>query len=128
LELAGHRPPRSAQGIALGRFLRSGEPIPDRVVFSDVSGDVSAYRGDLFFRRSQRISPGTRRPPQMVGGYRWDTSGTLSRTPDALPLAKEIQTYLRSEVPSFEIEPVDREDERRLRALGYVEPEESDAQ
>ena len=128
LELAGHRPPRSAKGIALGPFLRSGEPIPDRVVFCDVSGDVSAYRADLFFRQSRRVSPGTRRPPQLVGGYRWDTNGTLSRTPDALPLAKEIQTYLRREVPVFEIEPVGREDVRRLRALGYVEPEVPDAQ
>ncbi len=128
LELAGHRLPRSAKGIALGPFLRSGEPIPDRVVFSDVSGDVSAYRADLFFRRSKRLSPASRRRPELVGGYRWNTDGTLSRTRDALPLSKEIRAYRRSEVPIFEIESVDPEDAKRLRALGYVEPEAPDAQ
>jgi len=126
LELAGHRPPRFAQGIALGPFLRSGEPLPDRVVFSDVPDDVSAYRGDLFYRLSRRISPASRRPSRRVGGYRWDGSGALSRTRDALPLLKEIRSYLRGEVPIAEIEPVDREDESRLRALGYLEPEAPD--
>jgi len=67
LELAGHRVPGSARGIALGPFLRSGEPLPDRVVFCDVPGDVSAYRGDLFFRRSKRVLPASRRPRISLG-------------------------------------------------------------
>jgi arylsulfatase A-like enzyme len=127
LELAGHRVPRSAQGIALGPFLRDGEPLPDRVVSCDVPDDVSAYRGDLLFRRSRRILPASRRPPLQVGGYRWDTEGTLSRTRDALPLREEIRSYLRSEVPTVEIETADREEESHLRALGYLEPEASEA-
>jgi hypothetical protein len=107
--------------------LRDGEPLPDRVVSCDVPDDVSAYRGDLLFRRSRRILPASRRPPLQVGGYRWDTEGTLSRTRDALPLREEIRSYLRSEVPTVEIETADREEESHLRALGYLEPEASEA-
>ena len=116
LELAGHRVPRSVQGIALGPFLRSGEPLPDRVIFCDVPGEVSAYRADMLLRFSRRLSRGT-----SITGHRWDSSGILSQTRDALPLLREIRDYQRRAVPMVEIDPADREDERHLRALGYVE-------
>jgi len=116
LELAGHRIPGSAKGIALGPFLRSGEPIPDRVVFCDVPGEVSAYRADMFLRFSRRLSPGA-----SITGHRWDASGRLSDTEDALPLLPEIREYQRRAVPMVEIEPGEREEAIRLEALGYVE-------
>ena len=59
--------------------------------------------------------PATRRVSQLVGGFRWDAKGMLSRTGDALPLAKEIRSYLRSEVPSVDAEPVDFELKGRLK-------------
>ena len=116
LELAGHPVPRSAKGIALGPFLRSGEPIPERVVFCDVPGEVSAYRADLFLRFSRRLAPGT-----SITGHRWDGSGDLSRTREALSLLPEIRDYQSRAVPAVEIDPGDREDARHLRALGYVD-------
>ena len=128
LELAGHHVPRFAQGIALGRLLRGGDPIPDRVIFCDVPGDVSAYRGDVFLRLRRRVSPGGGPPGSELAGYRWDTAGSLSQTQDAHPLLSEIKTYLGSAVPTVELPPADSEQARRLRALGYLEPEASDGQ
>jgi arylsulfatase A-like enzyme len=118
LELAGHRVPRFAQGIALGRVLRSGKPLPDRVVFCDIPGEVTAYRSDMLLRFSTRAPAGT-----AISGHRWDASGRLSRTREASPLLQEIRDYRRRAVPSVEIDPDQREDARHLRALGYVESE-----
>jgi arylsulfatase A-like enzyme len=116
LELAGQRIPGTARGIALGPFLRSGEPLPDRVVFCDVPGEVSAYRADLFLRFSRRFSP-----EASITGHRWDASGILSQTEDARSLLPEIREYQRRAVPMVEIDPGDREVERHLEALGYVD-------
>ena len=122
LELAGHRPPRSAQGIALGPFLRRrrADSRPGRLLRRPW-GRECVPGGPLL---SPQQADFARHPstPSPVGGYRWDTSGTLSPTPDALPLAQgDPRPTCGSEVPRCEIEPVDREDARHLRALGYVE-------
>ena len=79
------------------------QPLPDRVVFCDVPGEVSAYRADMLLRFSRRLSRGT-----SITGHRWDSSGILSQTRDALPLLREIRDYQRRAVPMVEIDPADR--------------------
>ena len=50
LEPAGLEPDPDARGIALGPYLRSDEPLPDRTLICDMGSELAAYRGDGFVR------------------------------------------------------------------------------
>jgi arylsulfatase len=125
LELAGIAPPADTSGISLGPSLRSGEPIPDRVVYCDNGVDLSAYGRDGFVRI---IDVGgawrgeARDLPPMAPRwfpYAWQTGSSWYRE-SRFALAKEpIRSYFRQAVPMVEAEPLSRALIEMLRALGY---------
>ena len=51
LELIGLPELPDAAGLSLVPLLRDGEPLPERTLFADIGGEVSAYRGSHFARR-----------------------------------------------------------------------------
>jgi arylsulfatase A-like enzyme len=120
LELAGLPVPPDARGLALGPHLRSGSPLPERLLFCDVGTDVSAYAGDRFLRAS-RSDP--RQPFQFSqqrwdGGDRWEP---MASVPEDLA---RLDAYLaRSERMRPIPETLSESDRARLRALGYLDEE-----
>jgi arylsulfatase A-like enzyme len=123
LELAGLPVPEDVRGIALGPYLRSGEPLPGRTLFCDVGDDVSAYKGDRFYRRRQE--PGPQGAPALAGTFRWSPGVPWERVGDDPELRHAVLRYEQARRPTRpqegSLSPADRE---RLRALGYLEPAE----
>ena len=123
LDLAGLPVPAAARGIALGPYLRDGEPLPERTLFCDVGTDLSAYAGDRFYRRKlPRAQPGGR---IQAGTFRWSPGVPWARVEDDPELRRAALRYEASRRPTHTDEatlsPADRE---RLRALGYLEATE----
>ena len=115
LELAGIEAPADLAGIALGPYLRQGEPLPDRLVYCDDGEELAAYRDDRFVRMT------TRRGERSFQGYRWDADGGWSRAPNAAEAWRpEIERYLARQTPAAPAEPPSPELAEQLRALGYV--------
>jgi len=78
LELVGLPVPEDARGISLGPALRDATPVPQRILFTDVGMEVSAYRGNQFFRvriQPPEQEPEAGAPPGSVRasgrGYQW---------------------------------------------------------
>jgi arylsulfatase A-like enzyme len=145
LELAGLPPDEEARGIALGPYLRSGEPLPDRTLICDMGSELAAYQGDGFVRlvevapalldpgavptapaggaperpswgRRTRVSEGPR-----WWGYRWSGNGRdFEPAPDVAALPEAVQRYLEEKpVRTTFIDHIRPADLERLRALGY---------
>jgi hypothetical protein len=123
LELAGLPVPVDARGIALGPYLRSGEPLPARTLFCDVGNEVSAYAGDRFYRRRQPgPAPGAR---SFAGTFRWSPGVPWERVGDDAELRRAVLRYEEARRPMREQErSLLPEEIERLRALGYLEPAE----
>jgi arylsulfatase len=128
LELAGLPAPETASGIALGPLLRAGEPLPERIVYTDIGDELSAYGRGGFLRvrgvesawqhGSEGGSP-TLAPAWIH--YVWRTDGTWRVGDyDAIPL-HAVSDYFRAAVPMRMGPAPSAEDIERLRALGYVE-------
>ena len=146
LELAGLEPDPEARGIALGPYLRSGDPIPERTLICDMGSELAAYRGDGFVRlvevtpalldpeavpeqgdEDEPARPSWGRPSRRSLGprwwsYQWKGGGSayaLERDP-AATLPDEVRDYLGGgSVPPAFIDHIRPEDLERLRALGY---------
>jgi arylsulfatase A-like enzyme len=126
LELAGLPVPDDARGIALGPYLRSGEPLPERTLFCDVGDDVSAYASDRFYRKKRARGPqGT---PSLAGTFRWSPGVPWERVGDDPELRRAVLRYEEARRPVSEQErSLLPEEIERLRALGYLEPGEEPA-
>jgi arylsulfatase A-like enzyme len=123
LELVGLPVPEGARGIALGPFLRSGEPLPERTLFCDVGDDLSAYSGDRFYRKKQtKDAKGGR---SLAGTFRWSPGVAWQRVSDDPELRRATLAYETGRRPMRQqggsLAPAEVE---RLRALGYLEDEE----
>ncbi len=124
LELVGVPVPGDAAGIALGPMLRGEEPPPgDRALFVDVGAEVSVYRGDVFLRTrtGETLGPAAQGSRQ---AYRWQTASAWQPVATPEDLEREAQAYSAVERAPLRSAPeLERDDEERLRALGYLEPE-----
>jgi arylsulfatase A-like enzyme len=114
LDLAG-LPVGDVRGLALGRFLRDGTPIPARTLFTDAGGDFSAYRGDgfaRFWRQGESFE---------AGSFAWNPGEGWTRQRPAQALLEELRTHV-SRRKALRILPLetDEEERERLRALGYL--------
>jgi arylsulfatase A-like enzyme len=126
LELAGLPVPEDARGIALGPYLRGGEPLPERTLFCDVGDEVSAYQGDRFYRR--RHASGPQGTPSLAGTFRWSPGVPWERVSDDPELRRAVLRYEAERRPTRPQEGSYSAGEiERLRALGYLEPGEEPA-
>ena len=116
LELAGIQAPQGLAGIALSRYLRSGEPLPERLVYCDDGEELSAYRGDRFVRVDRQ------RGERRYAEYRWSEDGGWKRLPGAESPSwrPEIERYLSRETQARPAPPPSPELAEQLRALGYT--------
>ena len=125
LELVGLPVPEGARGIALGPYLRSGEPLPERTLFCDVGDEVSAYAGDRFYRKRHPRGAETR---SFAGTFRWSPGVPWQRVSDDPELRRATQAYEAARRPmrrqEGSLSPAEVE---RLRALGYLEHAEDAA-
>lgn len=123
LELAGLPLPEAARGIALGPYLRGGDPLPERTLFCDVGDDVSVYIGDRFYRRKRPRGP--ERTQSLAGTFRWSPGVPWQRVGDDPELRRAVLRYEADRRPERPQEgslaPAEVE---RLRALGYLDPGE----
>jgi arylsulfatase len=126
LELAGVEAPQGLRGIALGPYLRSGEPLPGRSLFCDVGEDLSAYAGDRFYRR--RRLAGAEGARSLAGTFRWTPGVPWERVSDDPELRHAVLRYEEARRPVREQErSLLPEEIERLRALGYLEPAQEDS-
>jgi arylsulfatase A-like enzyme len=125
LELAGLPVPADARGIALGPYLRSGDPLPERTLFCDVGDDVSAYAGERFYRRRQPPGEGQR---SFAGTFQWSPGVPWQRVSDDPELRRATLAYLARRRPTRpQADTLSPEELERLRALGYLEATEDAA-
>jgi arylsulfatase A-like enzyme len=130
LELAGLPVPEGARGVALGPVARGAARLPERLVFTDIGVELSAYAPEGFVRvagvegawdegraASRALAPISER-------YAWQPDGSWTRV-DASPLpSAQIAAYYRDAVPMRLIGAPSEDDRERLRALGYLDPDD----
>jgi arylsulfatase A-like enzyme len=117
LALAGLPVPPEARGLALSPYLESGEALPDRLLFSDVGSDVSAYAAGRFLH-ARRRGP---RAPFAFTQQRWDGGGGWEPIPTRAADLEALDAYLSEVVPRRPIpKALSDADRARLRALGYL--------
>ncbi|MEN8159581.1 MAG: sulfatase [Myxococcota bacterium] len=116
LALAGLAVPGDVRGLALGAFLERGERLPERLLFSDVGSDVTAY-GEGRLLRARRSGP---LGPFAYAQRRWDAGEgePIPTRPDDL---EALDAYLAESEPRVPIpKGLSDADRARLRALGYL--------
>jgi choline-sulfatase len=124
LELTGIDVPDHARGLALGPYLRAGEPLPERVAYCDIGSEISAYYGDSLLRL--RLTRGSRRASASKDARSWQTFlwnqtvEQVSREPDA-SIQRSIEGYLRHTRNTVPAPPSSSSNLERLRALGYLD-------
>jgi len=123
LELVGLDAPPSSAGLPLGRHWRTGETLPERVVFADVGTEVSAYQADRFERIRIEGDVGDT-PEGSRQSYRWSPDGwtAIDDDPAQGPARARLDAYVAREAPLSFAPKVNDADRERLRALGYLKP------
>jgi arylsulfatase A-like enzyme len=145
LELAGLPAAEAARGIALGPYLRSGRPLPERTLICDMGSELAAYRGDRFVRVVE-IAPALLDPDDVPNeasseeparpswgrssgaskgprwwSYGWAGNGSdFATRDDGEPLPDGVREYLSAPPTRTRfIDHIKAEDLKRLQALGY---------
>jgi len=124
LELTGLDVPDHARGVALGPYLRAGDPLPDRVAYCDIGSEISAYYGDSLVRLRLSRNAHTASPAKNTRS--WDTFlwnqtvEKVSSEPDA-SIRSSIEDYLRHTRNTVPAPPFSPDNLERLRALGYLD-------
>ena len=127
LELAGVAAPAAVSGLALGPALRGGAPLPERVVFTDIGAEVSAYQATGFVRIRgveaawQRRADAPRALAPSGTRYAWDGRHAWTALGEQAVFPAEIDRYVRSAVPMRAAAAPSDQDIARLQALGYLE-------
>jgi hypothetical protein len=142
LELAGIPPLDESSGISLVQHLRNGAPLPPRSVLTDIGAEVTAYDDDGHL--TVRIARAETGPDasdeeraratraQKLAWQRFDrthSTGALADTVtkrDGTLLPADVVAYLSAETPLVPALPMSDFDVERLRALGYLEPEDGE--
>ncbi|MDG2303337.1 MAG: sulfatase [Candidatus Binatia bacterium] len=127
LELAQIDVPTGTAGIALGPYLRSGEPLPARELYCDIGLETAIYEEGGFTRlRFPSYDSGHRGDISEIRVERYDWPRDQGWRPATAPteVSDETRRYLSRVTPlHLTTTPPDRARAARLRALGYLEPE-----
>jgi hypothetical protein len=128
LELAGLPPLERPSGISLLEASAAGQGAAKRLLFSDIGGELAAYRENSYLRiRGPGLSsPGDGRSAQdrelEWSAYEREAGGAWRSAPDPPELPPEITQYLAGELPVTPAHKMSDDDIERLRALGYLPP------
>ncbi len=123
LRAAGLPVPETAQGVALGPLLSdASEAWPDRIVFTDIGTEVGAYHQDRIVRVFLFFGIG-RKDPSSWEHWRWESDGSITRTEEDMALRAPVAEYIARHAPLNETVKIDPEQAKRLRAIGYLDPE-----
>jgi len=123
LELAGVAPLDASSGLSLARWLGSGDPLPERLVFCDTEGEASAYHAGGYLRAAG--SAAHSRPPAAEEPLRFDALEQNSegewRPATIVPeQQQQLARYLAKPAPLVAAGVMDPEHVAQLRALGYL--------
>jgi arylsulfatase len=119
LDLAGLPVPAQSRGLSLGPLLEPGQEIPERILYSDIGTEVSAYHGDRFVRVRRASLQAPWEPSWQT--YDWNAvTGTLAETRGEPRMRAPIAGYLARRAPLAPLAPPSEEEQERLRALGYL--------
>ena len=129
MEAAGLTPPEEAGGIALGPIARGESALPDRWLFCDIGGQLSAYDDQGFLRigglQGAWRTPGVAAPEiaeARAQRYQWQPGGMWrAQGAGQEPLPPEVRRYAERAVPMVPLEQTPPELDERLRALGYLD-------
>jgi arylsulfatase len=128
LELAGLAGSADASGVALAS--RSGDalPAPERFVYCDNGGQLSAYGGGGFhwlvgvgyaWRSTEGRTPLPFQPNSAY--FSWNPTRSWLRTKEPIPLPAEISRYAEHPTAITPLAPPSEAELEQLRALGYVD-------
>jgi tetratricopeptide (TPR) repeat protein len=120
LELLGVERPAGEAGLPLGRYWRDGRVLPERVLYTDVGDEVSAYQGDRFERLRMDEYRETNEAFRWSADTGWEPAETQSS------LHETLAGYAAQSAPIEPTAAPDAAEQERLRALGYLEPETPD--
>lgn len=120
LELLGKEPPAGSVGLPLARYWRDGSSLPRRVVYTDVGGEVSAYRGERF----ERLRKDPYREESAV--YTWTAEDGWDPAEADPTLHQQLARYAARSAPLRTATAPDAGEQDRLRALGYLPPRSKD--
>jgi arylsulfatase len=127
LNLAGIETPAGMSGLALGPYLKAGQPLPERMVYCDNGRELSAYRGESFVRVQGLQFAWQRqesKPKPAWLGFRWQEDGTWSLVEMDEASREPIERYFNDAV-RIELQPGKSSDEiQMLELLGYVREED----
>jgi arylsulfatase A-like enzyme len=119
LGLAGIPVPEQSRGLSLAPLLEPGRAIPERILYSDIGTEVSAYHGD----RLVRVRRASLQAPWEASWQTFDWnagSGTWTEAQGEPRMRAPIADYLARRAPLAPLGPVPEEERERLRALGYL--------
>jgi arylsulfatase len=119
LALAGVAVPEQSRGLPLGPLLESGREMPERILYSDIGTEVSAYHGDRFVR----VRRASLQAPWEASWqtFEWDAgTETWTRARGEPRMRAPIAGYLARRAPLAPLRPLMEEERERLRALGYL--------
>jgi len=128
LELAGLPAAAGASGVALSDRSGASIPAPERFVYCDNGGQLSAYRGDGFhwlvgvgsaWRIHEERTPLPFTPNSAF--FRWNPSTLWRRAKGPVSLPAEVGHYAEHPTAMTPLAPPDKADLKKLRALGYVD-------
>ena len=122
LELTGLGPPVDPAGVSLVGAMKRAEALPERTLFADVGAEVSAYRGDRFLRMRVGADLGDFGSGDRAA-FTWHRDGSWTPAPPAPDLERSAASYASREPRTREAPAPSPDDQARLRALGYLEPE-----
>jgi arylsulfatase len=128
LELAGLRASSDASGVALAKRSGAALPAPERFVYCDNGGQLSAYRGNGFHwlvgvGGAWQSREGRTPPPFTPNSafFSWSPAKRWLRAKEPMPLPAEIGRYAEQATAMTSLPPPGEADVERLRALGYVD-------
>jgi arylsulfatase len=128
LELAGLRASSDASGVALAKRSGAALPAPERFVYCDNGGQLSAYRGNGFHwlvgvGGAWQSREGRTPPPFTPNSafFSWSPAKRWLRAKEPMPLPAEIGRYAEQATAMTPLPPPGEADVERLRALGYVD-------
>jgi hypothetical protein len=144
LELAGVPPLDESSGISLVQHLRSGSSLPSRTVLTDIGGEVTAYDDDGYLTvRIARAETGPEATDedraratraQTLAWQRFDRIDSTGADLDTVTkrdgtlLPADVVAYLSAQAPLVPALAMSDVDVERLRALGYLEPEDGESE
>lgn len=123
LELLDLPVPEDAEGIGLASHWRERRPLPERLLFSDVGEEISAYSGDSFLRVRLGSDLGSMKASSSRL-YHWGADGGWNvRTGTDPERLRAVEAYAENRVSLRKAPTLSRADAERLRTLGYVDVE-----